>query len=71
MVIVGEAQVGGGNGQAGNKVARLVRRLVQVVVPADLMADISAHSLWKWGTTAMCDIGIVDLDVGSYMRTTP
>ena len=34
------------------------------------MADVSAHGLWKRGTTAMFDIRIVNLDVGSYLRMT-
>ena len=35
------------------------------------MADVSAHGFWKRGTTAMFDIRIVNLDVGSYLRMTP
>ena len=35
------------------------------------MADISAHVFWKWGTTAMFDIQIFNLNAGSYLRMTP
>ena len=51
--------------------ARLARRVRQVVVPAELMADISAHGFWKQGTTAMFDIQIFNLDTGSYLCMTP
>ena len=70
-MIVGEAHGGSGNGQAGHRVAVLARRLGQVEVPAESRADVSAHGLWKWGTTAMFDIIIVNLSVGSYLRMTP
>ena len=49
----------------------MARRLVQVAVPAELRSDISAHSLWKWCTTVMFDIRIVNLDAGSYLRMMP
>ena len=49
----------------------MARRLVQVAVPAELRSDVSAHILWKWGTTVMFDIRIVNLDAGSYLRMTP
>ena len=50
---------------------RLVGILVQVQVPALSRADVSAHGFWKWGTTVMFDIRIVNLDVGSYLCMTP
>ena len=34
-------------------------------------SDISAHSFWKQGTTAVVDILIVNLDAGSYLCMTP
>ena len=34
------------------------------------MADVSANVLWKRGTTALFDIIIFNLDVGSYLRKT-
>ena len=54
-----------------NRVNLLPGRLVQVKVPAESRSDVSAHSFWKRGTTAMFDIQIVNLDVGSYLRMTP
>ena len=50
---------------------RIVGQPGQAVVPADSSADVSAHVFWKRGTTAMFDIRIVNLDVGSYLRMTP
>ena len=54
-----------------NGAARLVGQPGQVEVPAELRADVSTHGFWKQGTTAMFDIQIVNLDVGSYLRMTP
>ena len=54
-----------------NGASRLLGQPGQVVVPAESMADVSAHGLWKRGTTAMFDIRIVNLDLGSYLRMTP
>ena len=44
--------------------------MVQVVVTAESRADVSVHSFWKRGTTAMFDIIIVNIDAGSYLRMT-
>ena len=49
----------------------LLKRPVQVEAPAESRADVSVHGLWKWGTTAMFDIRIANLDVGSYLCMTP
>ena len=54
-----------------NESAKLIGQPGQVVVPAELRADVSAHGFWKWGTTVMFDIIIVNLDAGSYLRMTP
>ena len=54
-----------------NGAARLLGQTVQVVVPAESRADVSAHDFWKQETTAMFDIRIVNLNVGSYLRMTP
>ena len=54
-----------------NGAARLIGQPGQVVVPAELRADVSTHGLWKRGTTAMFNIRIVNLDAGSYLRMTP
>ena len=66
---VGDSQ--GGSGQKLNKEAVLVGSLVQVQVPAGSRAYISAHGFWKRGNTAMFDIIIFNLDVGSYLHMTP
>ena len=66
---VGEAQ--GGRGRAVNRVARLVGKPGQVVVPVESRSHVSAHGFWKRGTTAMFDIRIVNLDAGSYLCMTP
>ena len=54
-----------------NKEARLIGQPGQVVVSAELRADVSSHGFWKRGTTTMFDIRIVNLDAGSYLRMTP
>ena len=54
-----------------NWAALLAGRPVQVEVPADPWSYVSTHGFWKRGTTAMFDIRIVNLDVGSYLRMTP
>ena len=46
------------------------RRSGQVAVPAEPRADAITHFFWKWGTTTMFDIIIVNLDAGSYLRIT-
>ena len=66
---VGESQ--GGRKRTVNGAARLVGQPGQVQVPAESRADISAHGLWKRGTTAMFYIRIVSLNAGSYLRMTP
>ena len=50
---------------------RLVGQTLQVVLPAESRADVSAHGFWKRGTTVMFNIRIVNLDAGSYLRMTP
>ena len=54
-----------------NGAARLAGQSGQVVVPAELRAEVSAHGFWKRGTIAMFDIRIVNLNAGSYLRMTP
>ena len=54
-----------------NRASIFASRPGQVEVPAESRADISAHGLWKRGTTAMFDIRIVNLDAGSYLCMTP
>ena len=39
-------------------------------MPGDSRADISVHGLWKWGTTALFEMQIFNLDAGSYLRQT-
>ena len=48
-----------------------MKRPGQLEVPAELRADVSAHSFWKRVTTTMFDIRIINLDVGSYLRMMP
>ena len=52
-------------GRTVNRAARLIGQPGQVVVPAELRADIIPHALWKRGTTVMFNIRIVNLDTGS------
>ena len=66
---VGESQVG--RARTVNGAARLIGQPGQVVVPAELRADVSAHGFWKLGTTAMFGIRIVNLNAGSYLCMTP
>ena len=65
---VGESQ--GDRARTVNRAARLVGQPGQVQVPAESRSYVSAHGFWKRGTTAMFDIRIVNLDVGSYLRMT-
>ena len=37
----------------------------QAKFPDESWADVSIHGLWKWGTTALFDMIIVNSDVGS------
>ena len=54
-----------------NGAAALARRTGQVEVHAESRAYISAHGLWKRGTTARFEIRIVNLNAVSYLRMTP
>ena len=65
MDTLGEAQ--GGRERMVNRADKLVGRPVQVQVPAESRSDLSAHGLWKRGTTTMFDIIIFNLDAGSYL----
>ena len=58
-------------GQTVNGAARLTRQPGQVLVPAELLAEVSAHGFWKRGTTVMFNIRIVNLNAGSYLCMTP
>ena len=58
-------------GQTVNGAARLVGQPAQVVVTANLRAEVSAHGFWKQGTTVIFDIRIINLDADSYLRMTP
>ena len=60
---VGEAREG--SRRTVNGAVRLVGQPGQLVVPAYSRKDVSAHSFWKRGTTAMFDVRIVNLDAGS------
>ena len=66
---VGESQEG--SGRTVNGVDRLSGRPGQIQVPEESRSDVSAHSFWKRGTTAIFDIRIVNLNAGSYLRIMP
>ena len=57
-------------GRTVNGEDRLVGQPGQVLVPADLRADVSSHGFWKRGTTTMFDIRNFNLDAGSYLLMT-
>ena len=40
-------------------------------LPDESRADVSVHGFWNWSTTALFEMRIVNLYVGSYMRQTP
>ena len=54
-----------------NGAVKLIGRLGKAQVPAESRADVSSHGFWKRGTTAMFDIQIANLDVGSYLCMAP
>ena len=58
-------------GRMVNGAAILLGQPEQVVVPAESRAYVSAHGFLKWGTTAMFDIRIFNLDAGYCLRMTP
>ena len=62
---------GGRDGRTRYGAADLGRGAAWVTVPAESRADVSAYVFWKWGTTAMFDIRISNIDVGSYLCMTP
>ena len=64
-------RVQGGSGRSVHGADRLERIPGQEQVPAECMADVSAHSFWKLGTTVMFDIRIINLNVSSYLLMTP
>ena len=39
-------------------------------MPDESRADVYVHGLWKWGTTALFDMIIFNLDAGSYLCQT-
>ena len=39
-------------------------------MPNESQVDLSVHGFWKWVTTAIFDMQIVNLDVVSYLRQT-
>ena len=42
----------------------------QEMVPDKSRADVALHGFWKWGTTTLFDMQIVNLDTVSYLRQT-
>ena len=39
-------------------------------MPDESQVDLFVHGVWKWGASALFDIQISNLDVGSYLRQT-
>ena len=71
MNVVGEAQGDKKNISTRYRASELGRDPGQVAVPSESRSGVSAHSFWKRGNTAMCDIRIVNLDTVSYLCVTP
>ena len=42
----------------------------RTTVPGESWADVSVHGFWKWGTYAIFNMQIINLDAGSYLRQT-
>ena len=40
------------------------------MVPDESWSDLFTHGFWNWGTTALFDMQIVNLDTGSYLHQT-
>ena len=55
----------GGGGNKGEEDATK-----QAMVPDESRADVSIHGFWKWGTSTLFDMNIVNLDTSSYLRHT-
>ena len=41
---------------------------LQVRVLDESRADVAVHGFWKWGTSALFDMQIINLDARSYLR---
>ena len=39
-------------------------------MPDESRLDVSVHSFWEWGTSALFDMRIFNLDAGSYLCQT-
>ena len=44
--------------------------MVQAKVPDESQTHVSVHDFWKWGTFALFDTRIVNLDASSYLCQT-
>ena len=55
----------GGGGQDDEEV-----ETGQATVPGESRADVSIYGFWKWGTTAIFDMIIFNLDAGCYLCQT-
>ena len=42
----------------------------QATVPDESHVDLYVHGFWKWGTSALFDMQLVNLDAGSYLHQT-
>ena len=43
---------------------------VQAIVPDESRLDVSVYAFWKWVTTALFDVQIVNLDMVFYLHQT-
>ena len=57
-------KLGGGGNKGGEDATE------QATVPDESRADVSIHGFWKWGTSTLFDMKIVNLDTSSYLRHT-
>ena len=64
-----EAQGGGRDETTRENLTYTGAGTEQVAPPEETRADVSAHSFWKRGTTAIFDVLTTNLESGSYLCT--
>ena len=57
-------------GQDGDRNEDVKGETGHATVPDDSQADACIYAFWKWGTSALFDMRIVNLDSGSYLHQT-